>query len=88
MTQLRGSFDFAMKSFQRFRSFHNRRRHHFQSDRSLESFVLGLQHDAHTALSKLVEDNIVAEHKHLAFARIDLFGLILRQTFLANEFTS
>ncbi len=63
------------------------RRHDFQRDESFQSLVLGLQHNAHSALTKFVENYIVAKDERLSFAGVDLLGLISGQYLLTNEFT-
>ena len=50
--------------------------------------MLRLEHHTHTALAKLIEDAIVAQHKILAFALIDCLGLVGGDPFQLYQFAS
>ena len=58
----------------------------FNGHQPLHPPVLGLEHQPHAALAELVEDHVVAQHQRLAFARVDLLGLVGGELLLADQF--
>ena len=86
--ELGGRFNLALETPQRLGRQHDLGRQDFQSDQPFHPSMLGLEHQSHTALAELVEDQIVAQHQRLASARVDLLGLVGGELLLPDQLAS